>query len=66
MTELKNTLSGVLVLGAAWAYLRSAGLGVYATRKRTESDWRWGLLALALFLLAMFAKTAVSFLPVTL
>ena len=30
MTELKNTLSGSLALGAAWAYVRAAGLGVYA------------------------------------
>jgi len=29
MTELKNTLSGALVLAAAWAYVRFAGLGVY-------------------------------------
>ena len=66
MTELKNTLSGVLVLGAAWAYVRFAGLGVYAALEPKRSDWRFGLLALALFQLAMLAKTAVSFLPVTL
>ncbi len=66
MTELKNTLSGALVLGAAWAYLRFARLGVYETRTPAGTDWRWGLLSLALFQLAMFAKTAVSFLPVTL
>ena len=29
MTELKNTLSASLALGAAWAYLRFAHLGVY-------------------------------------
>ena len=66
MTELKNTLSGALVLGAAWAYLRFASLGVYAASAPKRSDWRYGLLALALFQLAMLAKTAVSFLPVTL
>ena len=66
MTELKNTLSGALVLGAAWAYLRFAELGVYETKTRPGKDWRYGLLALALFQLAMFAKTAVSFLPLTL
>jgi protein O-mannosyl-transferase len=67
MTELKNTLSGALVLGAAWAYLRFAGLGVYGkTTMPPGTDWRQGLLSLSLFLLAMFAKTAVSFLPVTL
>ena len=67
MTELKNTLAGALILGAAWAYSRFAGLGVYGkTTVRPGTDWRYGLLALALFQLAMFAKTAVSFLPVTL
>jgi tetratricopeptide (TPR) repeat protein len=66
MTELKNTLAGALVLGAVWAYLRFAGLGIYETRAPMGTDWRYGLLSLALFQLAMFAKTAVSFLPVTL
>ncbi|HTY89360.1 MAG TPA: tetratricopeptide repeat protein [Candidatus Acidoferrum sp.] len=66
MTELKNTLAAVLVLGAAWSYLRFAGLGVYAARSPAGSDWRWGWLSLALFQLALLAKTAVSFLPVTL
>ena len=66
MTELKNTLSGALVLGASWAYLRFARLGVYESRAPSGTDWRWGVLALALFQLAMFAKTAVSFLPLTL
>jgi tetratricopeptide (TPR) repeat protein len=66
MTELKNTLAGALVLGAVWAYLRFAGLGVYETTAPEKTDWRYGLLALAFFQLAMFAKTAVSFLPVTL
>ena len=66
MTELKNTLSGSLMLGAVWAYLRFSGLGVYETTARPRADWRYGVLSLALFQLAMFAKTAVSFLPVTL
>jgi tetratricopeptide (TPR) repeat protein len=66
MTELKNTLAGALVLGAVWAYLRFAGLGVYETTTPEGTAWRHGLLSLALFQLAMFAKTAVSFLPVTL
>ena len=67
MTELKNVLSASLALGAAWAYLRAAGLGVYE-RNRGESkwDWRYYALSLVLFQLALFAKTAVSFLPVTL
>jgi len=72
MTELKNTLSGALALGASWAYVRFAGLGVYAAtepelnKNPSALCWRYGVLSLALFLLAMFAKTAVSFLPVSL
>ena len=66
MTELKNTLAGALALGAVWAYARFAGLGVYATQGTTGTNWRWGLWSLGLFLLAMLAKTAVSFLPLTL
>src|SRR5208283_5952881 len=50
MTELKNTLSGALVLGAVWAYLRFAGLGGYGkTTVRPGTGWRYGLLSLALF-----------------
>jgi tetratricopeptide (TPR) repeat protein len=66
MTELKNTLSASLALGAGWAYIRFAGLGVYESASPKEKAWRWYALALGLFLLAMLAKTAVSFLPVTL
>ena len=66
MTELKNTLAGALILGAVWAYLRFAGLGVYETRAPARRDLRYSLLSLAFFLLAMFAKTAASFLPLTL
>jgi tetratricopeptide (TPR) repeat protein len=66
MTELKNTLSCALALGAAWAYLRFAGVGVYEQMPAEKRGWRWYGLALVLFQLAMLAKTAVSFLPVTL
>ncbi len=75
MTELKNTLSAALALGAGWAYVRFAGLGVYEAghggidgrrQNAAGADWRYGALSLGLFLLAMFAKTAVSFLPLTL
>ncbi len=75
MTELKNTLSAALALGSGWAYLRFAGLGVYGGAATIDdhpgpnasgTDWRYGALSLMLFLLAMFAKTAVSFLPATL
>src|SRR6185436_12719329 len=64
MTELKNTLSAALALGAAWAYLRFARLGVYESGDR--KDWRFYALSLLLFQAALFAKTAVSFLPVSL
>ncbi|MGA3285555.1 MAG: tetratricopeptide repeat protein, partial [Verrucomicrobiota bacterium] len=71
MMELKNTLSGTLALAASWAYLRFAGLGVYdggdqAGKNGARTDWRFYVLSLALFQLALLAKTAVSFLPVTL
>jgi Flp pilus assembly protein TadD len=96
MTELKNTLSASLALGAGWAYLRFAGLGVYeklepvrkaarsapgtpvsassttagaANRtlpKRVPAQWYFYALSLVLFQLGLFAKTAVSFLPVSL
>ena len=72
MTELKNILPGCLVLGAAWAYLRFARLGIYENPEGPgegrpgKSEWSWYFLALMLFLLAMLAKTAVSFLPATL
>ena len=63
--ELKNTLSGALALCCAHAYVRFAGLGIDA-EKENPSRWRFYILALAFFQLAMFAKTAVSFLPLTL
>lgn len=81
MTELKNTLSASLALLAGWAYLRAARLGVYGDRefqvssfkfresakdKQEPLDLRFYALSLVLFACAMFAKTAVSFLPVTL
>ncbi len=67
MTELKNTLSATLALCVAWAYLRAAGLGVYGKeREEAKPDWRFYALSLGLFQMALFAKTAVSFLPVTL
>jgi protein O-mannosyl-transferase len=63
VTELKNTLSCALALGAGWAYIRYAGLGSYRGR---AGGRRWYGLALGLFLLAMLAKSAVGFLPITL
>ena len=75
MTELKNTLSAPLALGAGWAYLRFAGLGVYEAagsqgghpqRPGGGKRWPFYALSLGLFQLALFAKSAVSFLPVSL
>ena len=76
MNELKNTLSCSLALCSAWAWLRFEGLGIYESCERGENaperdvnaprPWKWYAAALALFLCAMMAKTAVSFLPVSL
>ncbi|MCE0497588.1 MAG: tetratricopeptide repeat protein [Methylacidiphilales bacterium] len=72
LTDLKNILPGCFVLGAAWAYVRFAGLGIYNKQDGPgeggagKPEWFFYFLALALFLLAMLAKTAVSFLPVSL
>ncbi len=69
MTELKNSLSSSLALMSAWAYLRFAGLGTYGPSPESNSKsriWRFYILSLVLFLAAMCAKTAVSFLPASL
>ena len=67
MNEMKNTLSGSLALGATLAYVRFERLGIDAEEGAAgKRAWRWYAAALALFLLAMLAKTAVSFLPVSL
>lgn len=70
MTELKNTLSATLALSATLVYLRATGLGNDTsdgapTETRRVDGWYYAA-ALVLFQLALFAKTAVSFLPVTL
>jgi protein O-mannosyl-transferase len=49
MCELKNTLSASLALGAAWAYVRFARLGVYGSALPQHSDWRSYALASAFF-----------------
>ena len=56
MTELKNTLSGVLGLAAALTYLRFDD---------TRSRWAWWL-AFGLFLLAVLAKSVTTTLPAVL
>ncbi len=69
MTELKNTLSAALALAACLAYLKFAGIGSPDDEATAATGGRrWGVLALATvwFSLAMLAKTAVVFVPVTL
>jgi tetratricopeptide (TPR) repeat protein len=73
MTELKNTMSGSLALGACMAYVRFAGLTTYPSSSDSilkyntpKLHWGYYALSLVLFQLAMFSKTAVSFLPATL
>lgn len=56
MSELKNTLSGVFYLAAAFAYLRFE-----ESRER-----RWYVAALAAFMLALGSKTVTATLPVAL
>ena len=73
MTELKNTLSSALALAACLAYLRFAGVGTPDAEANAAPGARGGTgsrslyaASLALFVLAMFAKTALAFVPVTL
>jgi tetratricopeptide (TPR) repeat protein len=71
LTELKNTLSATLALGAGWMYLRFACVGVYeevgkARPESSKPDWFPYISSLALFQIALLAKTAVSFLPLSL
>ncbi len=53
ITELKNTLSAVFYMTAAWSYLRFD-----ENRQR-----RWYLQALALFVAGLFSKTVIATLP---
>ena len=72
ITELKNTLSNVLALGSCYAYVCFENLGWRDVSQRDQDGGvrdserrRFYVLSLALFLLAMLAKTGVSFLPLT-
>jgi Flp pilus assembly protein TadD len=56
MTELKNTLSGLLFLSSLWAYL-------HFDQSRNR---RWWTLAAGLFVLGLTAKTAIATLPAAL
>jgi tetratricopeptide (TPR) repeat protein len=68
ISERKNVLSGLLFLLALTAYLRWVGLTTISDSKAGEhsphhaSRW-WYSLALALFVLALLAKTVTSSLP---
>ena len=56
MSELKNTLSGALYLGAALVYLRFDRI----------RNWKFYYVALGLFLLGLLAKTDIATLPAAL
>ncbi len=62
VTERKNVLSGILALGAALVYLRSARLDAEAE----ERSGSLGVLSMILFCGALFAKTVAATLPVSL
>lgn len=53
ITELKNTLSAVFYLTAAWSYLRFD----------EERESRWYVLGLALFVAGLLTKTVIATLP---
>ena len=62
ITERKNVLSLPLALASLLCFLRFAPPDEYegpAQRERPRGHWQWYLLALALFALALFAKTVV-------
>lgn len=63
ITELKNTLSLPFFLGSLWCYLR---FDEASTSNKTFRTRCWYWLALALFLLALLAKTSTVMLPVVL
>jgi hypothetical protein len=67
ISECKNVLSGVLALGCVFFYLEFAGVYEPSINRRTwnlTADWQAYLLSAGLFILALFAKTAVVFVPV--
>jgi tetratricopeptide (TPR) repeat protein len=64
-TELKNTLSASLALASCLAYVRFAGLGTPDAAPPADRR-RWYAASFGLFALALLAKTAVGFLPLTL
>src|SRR5206468_2877065 len=59
ITERKNVLSCVFYLAATYVYLFKTHLGLV---ERTPS-WRWYVLALGLFLCALFSKTVTATFP---
>ncbi len=61
ITERKNTLSGVLVLAAALAFLRFEGIG-----RPSRGSARWAALSATLFAGALLSKSVTAGLPVVL
>ncbi len=72
VTELKNVLSGVFYLLAAWAYLHFAGVrpdrGDMTTVDEpvTSRRWFWYALVILCFIAALLSKTVVCTLPAAL
>jgi len=62
VSERKNTLSGMFYLLALLALFRYRPLKAVATENR-QSDWRFYLLGLVLFLSALLSKTVACSLP---
>src|SRR2546430_97247 len=62
ITELKNTLSTMLGLGAVLAYLTFEGTG--EREQGTGRRWVWYGLAVVLFALGLLTKAALVGLPV--
>jgi tetratricopeptide (TPR) repeat protein len=67
IAERKNVLSLALALGAMLSYLRFSPPDASDEDEHTDGKrWRWYALALGLFVLALFSKTAVVTLPAVL
>jgi protein O-mannosyl-transferase len=67
IAERKNVLSLALALGAMLSYLRFSPPDAFDEVDHADGNrWRWYVLALLLFTLALFSKTAVVTLPAVL
>ncbi len=66
VVEQKNLISGILVLGAAWGWIRFAGLDRPEDQLESAEPvykWKFYSVALLLYFLAVCAKTFVCALP---